>query len=315
MPRIGYLLPTREIVASSTSPASAVSRTQSEVLLAAEKAESYGFDSLWVGDSVLAKPRHDPLTTLAAVAAKTEAVDLGTAIYLPTLRHPVIVAQQTATISLLSGGRFQYGVGVGIGPDVKHEYEQLDLPYKKRGSLLNEHLEIVHALWEDDTVRYDGDFFSVENAGIGMTPVTNPSVYIASLGPSSADGFPPTIRERIQTHGDGWIPGQLSPEKYAEGLKKFRKHTDESPDALMYVDILIGNHAQCVKQAKEFYNRYYPDESEATTDDILADAITGSISEVQDQLNQYTDAGVEEFIVRFPSTAQFNQMRSFRQII
>ena len=82
-PRIGYLLPTRERVMEG--------RPQTGPLLdLAVRAEDFGFDSVWVGDSLLARPRHDPLTLLAAVAARTKKVQLGTAVFLPALRNPTI---------------------------------------------------------------------------------------------------------------------------------------------------------------------------------------------------------------------------------
>jgi alkanesulfonate monooxygenase SsuD/methylene tetrahydromethanopterin reductase-like flavin-dependent oxidoreductase (luciferase family) len=90
-PRIGYLLPTRERVMEG--------RPQTGPLLdLAVRAEGLGFDSVWVGDSLLARPRHDPLTLLAAVAARTKKVQLGTAVFLPALRNPVVLAHQLATL-------------------------------------------------------------------------------------------------------------------------------------------------------------------------------------------------------------------------
>lgn len=84
-PRIGYLLPTREAVMQG--------RPETGPLLAlAERAEALGYDAVWVGDSLLARPRHDPLTLLAAVAARTRKVLVGTAVFLPALRNPVVLA-------------------------------------------------------------------------------------------------------------------------------------------------------------------------------------------------------------------------------
>ena len=84
-PRIGYLLPTRESVMEG--------RPEAAPLIAlAERAEGLGFDSIWVGDSILARPRHEPLTLLAAVAARTRRAELGTAVLLPALRNPVVLA-------------------------------------------------------------------------------------------------------------------------------------------------------------------------------------------------------------------------------
>src|SRR5205823_2683926 len=82
---IGYLLPTREQVMEG--------RPEAAPLLAlAERAEDLGYDSIWVGDSILARPRHEPLTLLSAVAARTRHSELGTAVLLPALRNPVVLA-------------------------------------------------------------------------------------------------------------------------------------------------------------------------------------------------------------------------------
>ena len=96
--RIGYLLPTRESVMEG--------RPEAGPLLAlAERAEQLGYDSVWVGDSVLARPRHDAITLLAAAAARTKRVKLGTAVLLlPALRNPVLLAHQVATLDQVSGG-------------------------------------------------------------------------------------------------------------------------------------------------------------------------------------------------------------------
>ena len=85
-PKIGYLLPTREHVMRGHPEAA-------PLIALAERAEALGYDSVWVGDSLLARPRHEPLILLAAVAGRTERVSLGTAVLLPALRNPFVLAQ------------------------------------------------------------------------------------------------------------------------------------------------------------------------------------------------------------------------------
>ena len=107
MVKIGYLLPTREQIMQG--------RPEARPLLAlAEKAEGLGFDSIWAGDSITARPRHDPITLLTAVAARTSRVELGTAVLIPVLRNPVVLAHQIATLDQISEGRVILGVGIGI---------------------------------------------------------------------------------------------------------------------------------------------------------------------------------------------------------
>ena len=91
----GILLPTRESVMSGRPAVG-------PMLAMAERAEALGFSSVWVGDSLTARPRHEPLTLLAAVAARTRRVALGTAVLLPALRHPLVLAHAVATVDRIS---------------------------------------------------------------------------------------------------------------------------------------------------------------------------------------------------------------------
>ena len=97
--KLGVLLPTRALVMRDEPPKDA-----NPVLEMALRAEAAGLDSVWVGDSLSAKPRMEPLTTLAALATHTQRVRLGTAVLLGALRHPVLLAQMVGTLDLLSQG-------------------------------------------------------------------------------------------------------------------------------------------------------------------------------------------------------------------
>jgi len=125
-PKIGYLLPTREQIMEG--------RPETGPLIAlSERAETLGYDSIWVGDSLLARPRHDPLTLLAGVATRTRRVQLGTAVLLPALRNPIVLAQQIATLDQLSEGRIILGVGIGLDlPSVHAEFAAAGVPFEKR---------------------------------------------------------------------------------------------------------------------------------------------------------------------------------------
>ena len=106
--KIGILLPTRGLLIGDNPPEHA-----DLILEMARRVEAAGLDSVWVGDSLTAKPRLEPLAMLAAIAANTKRVRLGTAVLLAPLRHPVLLAQTLATLDLLSKGRTIIGAGVG----------------------------------------------------------------------------------------------------------------------------------------------------------------------------------------------------------
>src|SRR5438445_2460309 len=149
-PRIGYLLPTREQVMQG--------RPEAAPLLAlAERAEGLGYDSIWVGDSILARPRHEPLTLLSAVAARTRNAELGTAVLLPALRNPVVLAHQVATLDQVSEGRLILGVGFAADvQNIRDEFAAAGVPFEKRIGRMMEGLRLCRALWTGQPVDWEG---------------------------------------------------------------------------------------------------------------------------------------------------------------
>src|SRR6476661_85133 len=162
-PRIGYLLPTREQVMAG--------RPQAAPMLAlAERAEALGYASVWVGDSLLARPRHDPLTLLAAVAGRTRRVELGTAVLLPALRNPVLLAHQVATLDQIAEGRVILGVGIASDvPNIRAEFEAAGVPWDKRVGRMLEGLRLCRALWRGEAVDWDGRW-TLRDAVLGPVP-------------------------------------------------------------------------------------------------------------------------------------------------
>src|SRR5258706_1680285 len=162
-PRIGYLLPTRERLMEG--------RPQAAPLLElAERAERLGFDSVWVGDSLLARPRHEPLTLLAAVAGRVRRVDIGPAVLLPALRNPVLLAHQVATLDQVAEGRLILGVGIAADvPNIRQEFTAAGVPFEKRVGRLLEGLRLARLLWSGKPVDWDGRW-KVEHGILGPTP-------------------------------------------------------------------------------------------------------------------------------------------------
>src|SRR5438105_15103932 len=160
----GVLLPTREAVMSG--------RAETAPLLAmAERAEASGFDSVWIGDSLIAKPRHEPLTLLAAVAARTRRVRVGTAVLLPALRNPVVLAQIVATLDRIAEGRVILGMGIAADvPAIRKEFAAAGVPFERRVGRFLETLEICQALWSRDHVSFSGKHFTLDDVTMEPKP-------------------------------------------------------------------------------------------------------------------------------------------------
>jgi alkanesulfonate monooxygenase SsuD/methylene tetrahydromethanopterin reductase-like flavin-dependent oxidoreductase (luciferase family) len=199
--RIGYLLPTREQVMQG--------RPEAAPLLAlAERAEGLGYDSIWVGDSILARPRQEPLTLLSAVAARTRTAELGTAVLLPALRNPVVLAHGIATLDQISEGRFILGVGIASDvPNIRAEFLACGVPFEKRVGRMLEGLRLCRELWSGNPVSWNGRWV-VDGARLGPVPHRpgGPPIWIGGMVRASL--------ERVGRLYDGWFPNAPDPERW-----------------------------------------------------------------------------------------------------
>ncbi|MGE4220220.1 MAG: LLM class flavin-dependent oxidoreductase [Alphaproteobacteria bacterium] len=191
--KIGYLLPTRERVMDGQFEAG-------PLLALAEKAEALGYASIWAGDSLFARARHEPLALLTAVAARTRHVELGTAVMLPALRNPVLLAHQAATIDRIAEGRLILGVGIASDvPNVHDEFDAAGVPFDKRVGRLLEGLRLCRALWSGERVDWKGRW---EVRGAVMEPTPHrpggPPIWIG--------GRVRAALERTAREFDGWFP-------------------------------------------------------------------------------------------------------------
>lgn len=318
----GVLLPTRGAVLNSRSEDELAARLRSEVVGLAERAESLGYRSVWVGDSVFAKPRPEPMTTLAAIGASTESVLLGTGVYLPTLRDPGHVAHMTATVDQLSGGRLVIGAGVGRGPAVRDEYGNLGVPFERRGRLLDETLDAVTGFWSGEEVDFAGEFVEYDGAAVGFGPLREPPIYLPYRSPDEPPEYPEYIERRFADHAAGWLPNRLSPDRYAEELAYIRgllSDAGRDPDTLdpaFYHNVVIADTERAaLDEARSFLTQYYPDYGELSDDDIRDMGAFGPPARVEAHLDAFVDAGVEHFVTRFTATNQYEQLDRFSTLI
>ena len=202
-PRYGLSLPNRGVLFGATSV--------DELLAVSEQADASGaIDSIWVGDSLFAKPRLESLVLLAAIAARTRRVRLGTCC-LSTfpLRDPLFLAAQWAALDHVSSGRMILGACVG-GSQPREKAEAEFAPFRvklvDRGPRLEEGIAILRRLWTEDHVSHEGRFYQFRDLTLEPKPVQKPCppIWIATnpkpelsrrtswTGPCAASGSWPT---------------------------------------------------------------------------------------------------------------------------
>src|SRR5215475_7716392 len=198
--RLGVLIPTRGVVMQSDRRPPV-----EECWAMARHADESGYDAVWVGDSVVAKPRLEPMTTLAYMAALTRRVRLGTAVLLPALRQPVVLAHEIANVDQISRGRVVLGLGVGWSlPSAERERAACGADHKQRVRRLEEHVELWRMLWRGEPVTYKSGDVELSDHTIGPLPwnPAGPPVLItaANRGEMLAAQF-----DRFGRLGDGII--------------------------------------------------------------------------------------------------------------
>ncbi|HWN55992.1 MAG TPA: LLM class flavin-dependent oxidoreductase, partial [Methylomirabilota bacterium] len=247
----GVLLPTREAVMSGrmeTAP----------LLTMAERAEAAGFDSVWIGDSLIARPRHEPLTLMAAVAARTRRVRIGTGVLLPALRNPVVLAHVVGTLDRVAEGRIILGVGIaGDMPAIRKEFAAAGVPWDRRVGRFLEILAICQALWTRDGVSFSGKHFTLDNVTMEPKPHRpgGPPIWIGGSGPTA-------LREAVRF--DAWFPTGPSVEFFAEHFPKIQaaaRAAGRKPDAVTgaaYVTLAFdSNPAAAEQRLQSFLETYY----------------------------------------------------------
>lgn len=309
--------------------------TLDDLLGLASRAEELGFDSVSVGDSMLAKPRFAPVTTLAAVAAVTTRIELTTSILQPHLRHPVQLAQEWATLDTLSGGRTALGVGLGTGARdlVAAELAQVGLSHRTRARAFEESVALLRALWTSDgPVTHHGRFWDLDGIDPGYRPARPGGVPILiacgtyNYDPVQFGGGANGARragaagsvvgpvDRVARLGDGWITGVLMPEEWAELWGRLRAEGEAVGRDLaagaferrINTYIHVGGGPEGAREAREFIEVY----QRVPVDDATLDRwlIHGSPAECRRRLGEFIDAGVNSFQFVLASKDQATQL-------
>jgi len=296
----GVLLPTREAVMSN--------RPETAPMLAmAERAEAAGFDSVWIGDSVTARPRHEPLTLLAAVAARTRRVRVGTAVLLPALRHPVVLAHVVGTLDRIAEGRVILGVGIAADtPAIRREFQAAGVPWERRVGRFLETLEICRALWRRDGVSFAGKHFALDDVTMEPKPHRpgGPPIWIGGSGPTA-------FREAARF--DAWFPTGPSVEFFAEhfpGIRAAARAAGRTPTDVAgaaYVTLALDpDRAAAQTRLEHFLETYYAAPARA----ILARqaAYAGPIEGCAEWLQRWIDAEATHIALRFAGGDQLAQV-------
>ncbi len=306
----GVLLPTRGVLVYAGTDGPRVELTWQM----AESAERIGYDSVWVGDSITSKPRMEPLTAMAAIAARTSRVKVGTAVLLNALRHPVHLAHSAATIDNISAGRTILGLGVGRGNNQMFidEHAAVGVPIAERAPRMEESIRVMRALWTGEAVTSEGDFYPLKDVVLEPGPV-QPSIPLWISSNWVRRGL-----ARVAELGDAWITNVPSTELFDRCWERIKQNAGElGRDAseigrCLYVSVNLKDDTDsALAEGDRFMQAYYSVPYDIISKQLLC--VFGPPQKCIDAIKAYQNSGADYFIVRFASPDQMGQMARFTE--
>jgi probable F420-dependent oxidoreductase len=264
------------------------------------RVERLGFDAIWSGDHIIMhSPIMDVMTVLASAAAITERVKIGTAVYLLPLRHPVATAKQVASLDVLSGGRFIFGVGVG--GEIAREFAAVGVPMSERGRRTDEGLEILTRVLSQDHVTYEGHYYQLHDVTLEPRPPQQPYPPIWIGGRSDA-----AIR-RAARYAQGWLGYLVSSNRLREAMHQIQERApiySRSPAGIQGGMLLFTALARDYETAKQMasthLSRRYNQPFEHLVERYCA---LGTPEQCLEKIQAYIDAGMSNLVFSFTCPA------------
>ena len=303
----GILLPTRGVLVYANGGRPRVELNWQM----AETVERLGYDSVWVGDSITSKPRLEPLTIMAALAARTQRVRIGTAVMLTALRHPVHLAHALATVDNISNGRVILGAGAGRGDNQMYvdEHSAVGVPVSERADRMEEGIRALRALWSQETVTTDGEFYPLDGVSLEPRPLQDPlPIWISS-------NWVRRGLRRVAEMGDAWITNVPSVESFSRCWDRIQENSAKvgrDPYGMtraLYISVNLNTEEDALAEGDSFMQAYYSRPYEAVSKQLLC--VFGPPEKCVETISSYREAGVNYFIVRFASPNQVEQLSRF----
>jgi alkanesulfonate monooxygenase SsuD/methylene tetrahydromethanopterin reductase-like flavin-dependent oxidoreductase (luciferase family) len=322
-PSFGLILANRAVVLGKVAVRDLV-----DIAVAAEG--SGAFDTVWVGDSLLAKPRLESVTLLSTLAGVTARVRLGVGCMATFVhRHPVMLAHQWASLDMLSGGRSWLAVCLG-GPDEAsaaqaREHAAMGIESSERVARLEEGIAALRKLFGEEKVSHRGRFYRFEDVTIEPRPLQQPCpIWIASNptgltwrgGASASNTAVERGYRRVARLADGWMTNKLSPSEFREQwarIARLAREEGRDPARLgsaLYHNININEDRTAgLEESKAFLDAYYT--SQFSPSFVEGWTVAGSPKQCIEELRAYFEAGVGHMALRLSSWNQRGQLERF----
>jgi probable F420-dependent oxidoreductase len=266
--------------------------------------ESTDIDSVWFSERLSSpQPVLEPLTSMAAVAARTRRLKFGPSVIVTPFRAPAVLARELAMLDYLSNGRMLPAVGIGV--ERESEFRAVGVPFKERARRTDEAIGIMRRCWTGEEVTHAGEFWQLERVTVLPRPVQDPF-------PLWIGGNSEAAMRRAGRLGDGWIPSFITPDQVRVGVDKtqeFAAAAGREVPADHFGALLYYGFAPDTATALAAAVPYIP---RGRVDDATLARCTafGPPSVLADRLEEYVKAGASKFILRpmVPPEAMLDQL-------
>ena len=286
--------------------------TAKDLIDMAVKAERIGaIDAIWVGDSILSKPRLECIPLLGAIASHTSRVKLGVACMATIAqRNPVLLALQWASLDVLSSGRTWLAACMGYPasqhPMAAKELEVMGIKSKERPGRLEEMIQALRLLWSDEHASFHGKYYSFDDVDLLPKPAQRPCpIYIAGT-PRPAqlgDGGVERSLRRIARCADGWMTNQIELamfQEYCARLREMLVQEGRDPSlfkTVLYYGVAVNNDRdRAFREAKTFLDAYY--QKDFTREGVEIWTACGPVEHCVQCVRGFIDAGVDHVTIR-----------------
>lgn len=278
----------------------------------AVQAENTGaIDAVWVGDSILSKPRLECIPLLGAIAAHTSRVKLGVACMATIAqRNPVLLALQWASLDVLSSGRTWLAACMGYPasqhPMAAKELAVMGVESKERPERLEEMIQALRVLWSDEHASFHGKYYSFDDVNLLPKPAQQPCpIYIAGTPRPTQIGERGVERSlrRIARYADGWMTNQIDLAMFQDYLGRLRellveegRDPNEFKTVLYYGTSVNRDREQAFREAKAFLDAYY--QKDFTRQGVEIWTACGPVEHCVDCVRGFINAGVDHVTIR-----------------
>jgi alkanesulfonate monooxygenase SsuD/methylene tetrahydromethanopterin reductase-like flavin-dependent oxidoreductase (luciferase family) len=300
----GLTLSNRAVVTRGTQP--------KDLIDMAVRAEvSRRLDAVWVGDSILSKPRLECIPLLGAIAGHTSRLRLGVACMATIAqRNPMLLALQWSSLDVLSGGRTWLAACMGYPasqhPMAAKELDVMGIASKERPGRLEEMIQALRVLWSDEHASFHGKYYSFDDVDLLPKPIQQPCpIYIAGTprATSIGEGGVERSLRRIVRYADGWMTNQIELPVLKDYLKRMREMLVEEgrdPDrfnTVLYYGISVNRDSeQAFREAKAFLDSYYL--KDFSREGVEIWNACGPVEHCVRSIQNFIDAGVDHITIR-----------------